>query len=902
MVLRCAWGMCNGDERYPERLLGGHLVRFPTPKRNLEKCMRWIKACGRPHEQLNVSKINKHKAICSKHFVGGHGPTELFPDPVPADASKPRPPRLLPRKRSCPDRADVSSEKKAKTFLQTEKITIANVLPTAVHEVPSQATRAEEPSNVCMERPRDFEADAAETFRSQAALILELAVEAAVGILHRSLAGEQGRAACGVDVKPKLTATLNVAAKEAVRQICSVFGQLLASLVKENETLRDKVGQLEAEKTKNAKRPAAIPASLAASIINTAKASSAAASGDEWDTARVPRIIIGPRLHAALRVPSGPAATPPDNDLRRDAESEASCATSLPAPAEEPPEPEVLPAATEETSEPATDVERTAQTVEVKTKEKMAAPAQLAESAEDPKEQENKRRRELYKNKRFFCELCNKGYHQQHQLRKHMSRHAKPFPCTLCDKGFYKATTLHKHQQAHRLREAQDRDPDKMLPCEQCGRKFRLGRQLRAHQAMHRLEKTPLPCATCGRTFTSAAVLRYHQVSHAEVKPFMCDVCGKGFQRKRSLREHQTVHTGARPYPCQTCGKRFSTSGNLRVHKRSHSDERPFKCGECDKTFKCRMGLLQHRVVHSGEKPFVCQTCGLSFGLKYNFQRHLRLHSGEKPFKCEKCGEGFSGTWALKTHMLVHGAEKPFMCDLCGKTFFYNCQLQKHQLLVHLNKERAKAGAASAGSKRRRRLSSGTKGFICKSCGKGFSSVSTLRTHEKSHAEHKEFVCETCGKSFHLRHLYIYHTRQHSGDRPYVCAVCQKAFLLQSQLRQHELLHTGVKPHQCQQCGKAFRTPQNYHRHLLVHTGEKPYECDACGRRFRQSNQLKSHMQIHTGVKLYPCQACGRGFSDSRQLKKHRCGDAVNGSLESDGKGKNEKSSVFAWTDGFVNE
>lgn len=60
-----------------------------------------------------------------------------------------------------------------------------------------------------------------------------------------------------------------------------------------------------------------------------------------------------------------------------------------------------------------------------------------AASEEDLKEQENQRRRELYKHKRFFCELCNKGFHQQHQLRKHVLRHVKPFPCTLCDKGFY---------------------------------------------------------------------------------------------------------------------------------------------------------------------------------------------------------------------------------------------------------------------------------------------------------------------------------------------------------------------------------------------------------------------------------------------------------------------------------
>lgn len=63
---------------------------FPKPKTNLDKCMRWIKACGRPHEQLNVDRINKHKAVCSKHFVGGNGPTTMYPDPIQADGSRHR--------------------------------------------------------------------------------------------------------------------------------------------------------------------------------------------------------------------------------------------------------------------------------------------------------------------------------------------------------------------------------------------------------------------------------------------------------------------------------------------------------------------------------------------------------------------------------------------------------------------------------------------------------------------------------------------------------------------------------------------------------------------------------------------------------------------------------------------
>lgn len=113
--LRCAWGTCNADDRYPERLNGVGLILFPKPKTNCEKCLRWINACGRPHRQLNADRINKHKGVfklkCCTHvlilvvfislqnFVGGNGPIEEHPDPIPADGSKPTLVRKPPTKR-----------------------------------------------------------------------------------------------------------------------------------------------------------------------------------------------------------------------------------------------------------------------------------------------------------------------------------------------------------------------------------------------------------------------------------------------------------------------------------------------------------------------------------------------------------------------------------------------------------------------------------------------------------------------------------------------------------------------------------------------------------------------------------------------------------------------------------
>ncbi|KAL0969003.1 hypothetical protein UPYG_G00221450, partial [Umbra pygmaea] len=63
--------------RYPERLSGG-VVFFPFPKpiTQRERCLQWIKQCGRLHSQLNVSNITKHKYVCSK---APHSPLCLRP-------------------------------------------------------------------------------------------------------------------------------------------------------------------------------------------------------------------------------------------------------------------------------------------------------------------------------------------------------------------------------------------------------------------------------------------------------------------------------------------------------------------------------------------------------------------------------------------------------------------------------------------------------------------------------------------------------------------------------------------------------------------------------------------------------------------------------------------------------
>jgi hypothetical protein len=112
-VKHCCYGDCNSDSRYVGKrsdMDGVNFFPFPKPKTQLEKCRCWVRLCGRKY--FTVESIRKDTYICSKHFVGGNGPTDAQPDPLPAVSTdfernmlsakkkrKPPTPRPLPQKR-----------------------------------------------------------------------------------------------------------------------------------------------------------------------------------------------------------------------------------------------------------------------------------------------------------------------------------------------------------------------------------------------------------------------------------------------------------------------------------------------------------------------------------------------------------------------------------------------------------------------------------------------------------------------------------------------------------------------------------------------------------------------------------------------------------------------------------
>lgn len=90
MVLqRCHYGNCKSDNRYKHKdyMKGITFHRVPNPQKQDIKWKKWIIACGIEDtsavEPYYYSRTPKY--VCSKHFVGGNGPTKVHPNPVPLD-------------------------------------------------------------------------------------------------------------------------------------------------------------------------------------------------------------------------------------------------------------------------------------------------------------------------------------------------------------------------------------------------------------------------------------------------------------------------------------------------------------------------------------------------------------------------------------------------------------------------------------------------------------------------------------------------------------------------------------------------------------------------------------------------------------------------------------------------
>ncbi|XP_051864105.1 zinc finger protein 721-like [Drosophila albomicans] len=146
--------------------------------------------------------------------------------------------------------------------------------------------------------------------------------------------------------------------------------------------------------------------------------------------------------------------------------------------------------------------------------------------------------------------------------------------------------------------------------------------------------------------------------------------------------------------------------------------------------------------------------------------------------------------------------------------------------------------------KKKPRVTSSEKKYICHVCGWAFSDLSNMKDHALRHSGIKKFQCQECISKFFTRSQLLLHVRvHHKGEMPFVCKYCGMGFRNSPSRCRHELkFHANQLPFACNICPKAFVSKISLNNHKQTHeTGEVIYRCEPCNKTFKAPIYLRNH-------------------------------------------------------------
>ncbi|XP_031626849.1 zinc finger protein 845-like, partial [Contarinia nasturtii] len=354
---------------------------------------------------------------------------------------------------------------------------------------------------------------------------------------------------------------------------------------------------------------------------------------------------------------------------------------------------------------------------------------------------------------------------------------------------------------------------------------------------------------------------------------YRCSTCNHETAQWEHFKDHLMTHSNVRNVLCPLCSKAFAAVSYVRKHvNRTHKMKIT-----ADKIREAQPSFNSAIIVPPA-------TEAKSFVEGEDFEK------SNGRFKCLTCGREMLDH--VKEHLLTHSNEKNVFCPICEKTFIAVSYVRKHVNRAHKMKitaEEIKSAQSSFNIPREdknrtrknvltsvarcpnRNLEKIEKYFECFVCHRQFTSLSSLRIHQKLHSGIK-YACPHCNKVFAMRsyvrdHIVAIHglkrdeipkdsiqqatTVMTSGSQQnnelFDCNLCHNQYTKKQTLRQHMKTHTSG-PFLCVTCGSVVKSLANLRYHMERHQADpnKRHKCNICEKTYPTLRYMQSHFRhIH---------------------------------------------------------